>query len=55
MKCHIQITMPDGSKGVHIGIYPCTVDAVLYAMEAFPEAQRISVKADSNTTPRSAV
>jgi hypothetical protein len=45
MICNITITMPDGSQDLHTGIYPCTIDAVLYAMGAFPEAKRISVKA----------
>ncbi len=44
MICHITITMPDGSQGRHTGIYPCSVDAVIYAMEVFPEAKRISVE-----------
>lgn len=45
IKCQITIRMADGSKGVHIGNYACTVDAVICAMVNFPDATGISVKA----------
>lgn len=43
-KYAITITMPDGSRGVHHGLYESGCDAVIYALSAFPEARRISAK-----------
>lgn len=40
----VQITMPDGSKGRHHGLYPSGFDAVIQAMDWFPEARRISAR-----------
>lgn len=41
----VKIVMPDGSKGEHHGLYRCGCDAVIAALEFFPHARRISVKA----------
>lgn len=41
--CEVKITMSDGSSGAHVGWYPCAVDAVLRALEIFPNAQRVGV------------
>jgi hypothetical protein len=38
----IRITMRDGSTGRHHGIYPNGFAAIVYALEAFPNALRIS-------------
>ena len=40
----VQITMPDGSKGRHCGLYPSGFDPVIYALDAFPDAKRISAR-----------
>jgi hypothetical protein len=40
----IQITMPDGSKGKHHGIYQDGFEASIKALELFPNAQRISAR-----------
>lgn len=40
----IVITMPDGSQGRHSGIYADGFAAAIAAMEAFPEARRISAR-----------
>ena len=40
----IKIVMSDGSVGEHQGQYACSIDAVVFAMNAFPEAQRISAQ-----------
>ena len=40
----VTITMPDGSQGVHHGIYADGFVASQQATEAFPEAKRISAK-----------
>lgn len=40
----VQITMPDGSKGRHHGLYPSGCDAVICALDAFPDAKRISAR-----------
>lgn len=40
----VTITMSDGSRGRHEGIYACGIDAVITAMECFPEARRISAR-----------
>ena len=39
----IKITMPDGSCGQHHGLYADGFEAVIVAMDHFPEARRISV------------
>ena len=36
------ITMPDGSRGQHMGFYAHVIDAVVRAMDYFPDARRIS-------------
>ena len=38
----ITITMPDGSRGQHMGFYTHVIDAVVRAMDYFPDARRIS-------------
>lgn len=40
----ILITMPDGSAGQHHGLYADGFDAVIYALEHFPDAHRISAR-----------
>lgn len=40
----ITITMSDGSTGQHEGFYATSCDAVIKALDAFPEAARISVR-----------
>jgi hypothetical protein len=40
----VTITMADGSKGEHYGLYPHGVDAVIAALERFPTACRISAR-----------
>lgn len=40
----VTITMPDGSKGEHHGLYAHGVDAVLAAVVMFPTARRISAR-----------
>ena len=40
----VTITMPDGSKGAHNGLYESGCVAVIHALTAFPEARRISAK-----------
>ena len=40
----VTITMPDGSQGVHQGCYEDGFEAVISAMDAFPEARRISAE-----------
>lgn len=40
----VQITMPDGSQGRHSGLYADGFDAVLCALENFPDAKRISAR-----------
>lgn len=40
----IQITMPDGSKGEHHGIYSDGFEAAIKAMDLFPTALRISAR-----------
>ncbi len=40
----VTITMPDGSQGVHHGIYADGFVASQEATDAFPEAKRISAK-----------
>ena len=40
----IEITMPDGSKGRHYGLYSDGFEAVIEAMSNFPDAQRISAR-----------
>jgi hypothetical protein len=40
----ITITMPDGSQGRHSGIYADGFEAVICAMDAFPEAHRIAAR-----------
>lgn len=40
----VTITMADGSQGHHQGVYEDGFDAILCAMDVFPEAHRISVE-----------
>lgn len=40
----ITITLPDGSQGRLVGIYPSSSDAVIAAMSTFPQATRISAR-----------
>lgn len=40
----IQITMADGSTGQHNGVYADGFDAVIHAMDSFPDAKRISAR-----------
>lgn len=40
----VQITMPDGSRDQHMGIYHDGFDASICAMEMFPDAMRISAR-----------
>lgn len=40
----ILITMGDGSQGQHHGLYADGFDAVICAMENFPDARRISAR-----------
>jgi hypothetical protein len=54
------ICMCDGSCGHHLGQYPSGFDAVLRAMELFPQARRISAtrqtpKPAPKTTPQTAM
>ncbi len=41
---HVVIVMADGSKGDHQGQYQDGFDAVIYALENFPDARRISAR-----------
>ena len=43
-KYTITITMPDGSRGIHNGLYPSGCEAIIHALTAFPEARRISAE-----------
>lgn len=43
-KYEITITMCDGSQGHHTGIYEDGFDAVVAAMELFPDAFRIAAR-----------
>lgn len=45
VNCLIRITLPDGQLGSHHGLFACTVDAVIHALELFPLARKISVEA----------
>lgn len=38
----VTITMPDGSRGQHMGFYAHVVDAIVRAMDDFPHARCIS-------------
>lgn len=38
-RCYVVVTMPDGSRGEHTGLYANTIDAVIRAQELFPEAK----------------
>lgn len=40
----ILITMPDGSQGRHHGLYACGCDAIVFALDYFPDARRISAR-----------
>jgi len=40
----VTITMADGSKGQHRGDYASGCDAILAALEVFPDARRVSAK-----------
>lgn len=40
----ITITMDDGSQGHHDGLYADGFDAVIYALDHFPDAKRISAR-----------
>lgn len=39
---HIRITMADGSCGEHDGLYCDGCSAVIAALDAFPDARRVS-------------
>lgn len=41
---HVLIVMPDGSKGEHEGDYEDGFTAVIFAIETFPNARRISAR-----------
>lgn len=45
LTCRVVITMPDQSKGEHVGLYPHSIDAIVRAMDLFPQASKISVRA----------
>lgn len=51
---HITITMPDGSEGVHVNLYPHGAAAALRAAILFPDAAKISVLRLSTKLLRSA-
>ena len=51
---HITITMPDGSEGVHVNLYPHGAAAALRAAILFPDAAKISVVRLSTKLLRSA-
>ena len=40
----ITITMADGSQGRHHGLYASGCDAILCALDLFPEARRVSAR-----------
>lgn len=40
----ICITMPDGSRGMHSGLYADGFDAIMTALDHFPDAKCISAK-----------
>lgn len=40
----IKVTMPDGSQGQHHGLYADGFDAVISAINHFPDAKRISAR-----------
>lgn len=40
----ILITMCDGAQGQHSGLYADGFDAVIYALDTFPDARRISAR-----------
>ncbi len=40
----VKIVMPDGSSGSHHGLYADGFDAVICALDHFPDAKRISAK-----------
>jgi hypothetical protein len=54
-KCHVSITMPDGSRGQHVGLYSHTIDALNRALEIFPEAKVVSVTASRRVRAGAAV
>lgn len=41
--CRVVITMPDNSRGEHVGLYHHSMDALDRAMDLFPQARVISV------------
>lgn len=43
-KYEITITMADGSRGRHSGLYADGFDAVIQAIERFPQARRIAAR-----------
>lgn len=43
LTCRVVITMPDQSKGEHVGLYRHSIDALVRAMDLFPQASKISV------------
>ncbi len=45
LKCQVNITLCDGSRGCHQGLYACTIDAILRALELFPGASKVSARA----------
>lgn len=40
----VKIVMPDGSTGSHHGMYTDGCNAIICALDHFPEAKRISAK-----------
>jgi hypothetical protein len=43
LACRVVIKMPDGSRGIHNGLYYHRIDALTRAMDLFPDAKLISV------------
>jgi hypothetical protein len=41
-KFRVRIVMPDGSSGIHYGLYAHVCDAIVLALSAFPQAMCIS-------------
>ncbi len=46
----VTVTMPDGSQGEHHGLYACSIDAVIVALEVFPGALRVSARPLASVT-----
>ena len=52
--CHswkVTVTLPDGSRGRHYGVYPNGATAILRAMDLFPSAWSISARRLSPAQP----